>query len=126
MKSLLAYKYHAIYNDLSRPMSLFSSVFSFVAIIVVNVYVMKGPVRRCGISPIRIRNECHFFASVDIRRKCVSCQFDPLTGRSSSGNLCCLCVLFLSFVNVIRFSCVKRHSCESCDRPLKPGHTNAV
>ena len=71
-------------------------------------------------------NECHFLASVDIRWKCVSCPFHPLTGRSSLGNLRCLFVLLFSFVNVIRFSCVKviRFSCvglcgimrHSCDR----------
>ena len=60
----------------------------------------------CRIS-LRMTNECHFLASVDIRRKCVSCPFDPLTRRSSLGNLRCLCVLFFfSFVNAIRFSCV--------------------
>ena len=57
-----------------------------------------------------MRNECHFLASVDISRKCVSCPFDPLTGRTSSGNLRCLYVLYFSFVNAIRVSCVKRHS----------------
>ena len=49
-----------------------------------------------------------FLASVDIRLKCVSCLFDPFTGRSSLGNLRCSYVLFFSFVNVICFSCVKR------------------
>ncbi len=51
-----------------------------------------------------MRNECHFLVSVDIRRKCLSSPIDPLTGCSSSGNVCCFCVLFFSFVNVIRFS----------------------
>ncbi len=58
-----------------------------------------------------------FLASVDIRRKCVSCPLDPLTGRSPLGNLHCLCEelvcgcyfspLSTSFVfhaNVIRLS----------------------
>ncbi len=58
----------------------------------------------------RMRNECLFLASVDIHRNCVTCPFDPLTWPSSLGNLRSFCVLFLSFVNVIRFSCVKRHS----------------
>ena len=55
---------------------------------------------------LRMTNECHFLASVDICRKCVSRSFDPLIGRSSLGNLRCLCVLLFFFVNVIRFSCV--------------------
>ncbi len=58
-----------------------------------------------------MRNECHFLASVDISRTCVLCPLDPLTGRSSLGNLRCLCVLFFSFVNVIRVSFFKLHSC---------------
>ncbi len=74
---------------------------------------LKALSHECRIGQ-RMRSECHFLASVDIRWKCVSCPFDPLTGRSSSGNLRCLRVLFFSFVNVIRFSCVKRHSFLTC------------
>ena len=69
---------------------------------------LKAWSHECHIS-LRMTNECNLWASVDICRKCVSCSFDPMTGRSSLGNLRCLCVLF-SFVNVIRFSCVKRYS----------------
>ena len=54
---------------------------------------------------IRLRNECHFLASVDI---CFM-PIDPLNGRSSLWNVRCMCVLFFSFVNVIRFLIVKRH-----------------
>ncbi len=43
--------------------------------------------------------------------KNVLCPFDPLNGHSSLGIVRCLCVLFFSFVNVVRFSCVNRHSC---------------
>ena len=71
-----------------------------------------------------------FLASVHICRKCVSCSFNPLTGRSSLGNLGCLWVLLFSFVNVIHFSCVKSHSFlmrwpmwhymrDSCNQALK-------
>ena len=79
-------------------------------------------------------NEFHFFASVDICRKCVSCSFDPLTGRSSLGNLhVCACYfspLSTSFafhaLKVIRFSYVglcgtMRHS---CDRAFIPKGAN--
>ncbi len=47
----------------------------------------------------------------------VSCPFDPLNGRSSLGNMRCLCVLFFSFVNVIflivfvSHALTMRHSC---------------
>ena len=51
-----------------------------------------------------------FLESVDIPQNCVKCPFDPLTGRSSLGNLRCFCVSFFSFVNVIRFSWDKRYS----------------
>ena len=40
----------------------------------------------------------------------VSSLFDPLNGRSSLGNVCCLSVIFSSFVNVTRLLCVERHS----------------
>ncbi len=71
--------------------------------------LLKAWSHECRIS-LRMTNECHFLASVDICRKCVSSSFDPLTGRSSLDNLRCLCVLLFSFVNVIRFTCFKSHS----------------
>ncbi len=45
-------------------------------------------------------NECHFLAYPLIS---VSCTFDPLNIRSSLGNVRCLCMLYFSFINVIRF-----------------------
>ncbi len=46
-----------------------------------------------------IRNECHFWHPLIS----VSGRFNPLNRRSSLDNVDCLCVLFFSFVNVIRF-----------------------
>ncbi len=52
----------------------------------------------------RMTNECHFWHPLIS----VENEIHPLTERSSLGNLRRLCVLLFSFVNVIRFSCVKK------------------
>ena len=82
-------------------------------ILILKMRYLKAWSHECRIS-LRMTNECNFLASIDICRKCVSCLFDPLTGRSSLGNLRCLCVLLFFFVNVICFSCVKSHSFLIC------------
>ena len=76
-----------------------------------------------------------FLASVDIRRKC---PFDHLNGHLSLGNVRCLCELFFSFANVIRFPCVNVTDFVShalayapvCGTrvigPLRPFHTSAT
>ena len=69
-------------------------------------HALQDPVTRVPHRPMHEKRMP--LASDDLRRKCVSCPFDPLSGRSSLVNLRFLCVLFVSFVNVINFSCVKR------------------
>ena len=76
---------------------------------------------------LRMRSACHFLASVDIPFMLV---------RSFEWTLIIRwCALFVhvifSFVNVIRFLCVKRHSFlmrwlmrHSCDRAFRRGLTN--
>ncbi len=67
--------------------------------------MLKDPVTRVPYKPTYEERMPFFDMLIS-----VSCTFDPLNGRSSLGNVRCLGVLFLSFVNVIRFLIVKRHS----------------